>query len=69
MIVSGSTLYGMTFIGGAHGDGVIFSEPVGGGTPTDLFSFDGTHGGLPEGDLILSGSTLYGMTWKGVRQW
>jgi len=61
----GSTLYGMARQGGTYGYGTIFSEPVGGGTPTVLFNFDGTHGGNPYGSLILSGSTLYGMTAQG----
>ena len=41
---NGSTLYGMTPYGGADGDGNIFSIPVTGGTPTTLFSFNGTNG-------------------------
>ena len=65
LTLSGSTLYGMTSEGGANGgplgDGTIFSIPVTGGTPTTLFSFNGTDGRLPYGDLTLSGSTLYGM--------
>ena len=62
LTLSGSTLYGMTAAGGANGDGTIFSIPVTGGTPTTLFSFDGTHGTNASGSLTLSGSTLYGMT-------
>ena len=63
LIASGSMLYGMTEWGGSnYSSGVIFSEPVGGGTPTVLFNFGGTHGSEPYGSLILSGSTLYGMT-------
>jgi len=60
----GSALYGMTQYGGTNNSGTIFSEPVGGGTPTILFSFDGYHGSYPRGSLTLSadGSTLYGMT-------
>ena len=66
LILSGSTLYGMTYTGGTYGYGNIFSEPLAGGTPTTLFSFDGTsHGANPQGSLILSGSTLYGMTHGG----
>lgn len=65
LALGGSTLYGMTPEGGANNDGVIFSEPVGGGTPTILFSFDSTHGSNPFGGLVLSGSTLYGMTLSG----
>ena len=33
---AGSTLYGMTYGGGADGDGTVFSIPVTGGTPTTL---------------------------------
>ena len=62
LTLSGSTLYGVTSAGGANNEGIIFSIPVTGGTPTDLFSFDGTHGNGPWGSLMLSGSTLYGMT-------
>jgi uncharacterized repeat protein (TIGR03803 family) len=62
MTLSGSTLYGMTRNGGAYGDGNIFSLPLAGGTPTNLFSFNGTNGELPYGSLTLGGSTLYGMT-------
>ena len=65
LTLSGSTLYGMTLAGGTNGDGNVFSIPVGGGTATTLFSFDGTHGAGPFGSLTLSGSTLYGMTLAG----
>jgi uncharacterized repeat protein (TIGR03803 family) len=69
--LSGSTLYGMTQVGGnmalnaGYGDGTIFSVPVTGGTPTVLFAFDVDHGAQPTGSLILVGSTLYGMTSQG----
>ncbi len=66
---NGSTLYGMTETGGAHGygDGTIFSIPSGGGTITDLYDFTGstTDGAHPYGSLLLLGSTLYGMTHDG----
>ena len=65
MTLVGSTLYGMTYTGGANGDGTIFSVPVTGGTPTVLASFNGTNGANPEGNLTLVGSTLYGMTQYG----
>ena len=65
----GSTFYGMTSQGGAGGVGTIFSEPVGGGTPTVLASFTGAtagnDSGIPYGDLTLIGGTLYGMTGSG----
>ena len=52
----------MAALGNGVSDGTVFRIPVGGGTPTVLFSFDGTDGADPQGSLILSGSTLYGMT-------
>lgn len=64
VLLSGSTLYGSTSEGGVSGDGVVFSLPVTGGTPTVLTSFNGTDGNGP-GNLILSGSTLYGTTGLG----
>ncbi len=64
LTLSGSTLYGMTKLGGTGVTaGTVFSLPVTGGTPTTLsnFAWD-THGAQPYGNLTLSGSTLYGMT-------
>ena len=66
LIQSGSTLYGMTVVGGSSGLGTIFSEPVTGGPDTILHSFgSGSDGHDPYGSLIQSGSTLYGMTLHG----
>jgi len=66
VILSGSTLYGTTYEGGAYGNGDVFSLPTTGGTPTVLTSFNGTNqGSSPQGGLILSGSTLYGTTGSG----
>ena len=65
LILNDSTLYGMTLNGGAKGYGTIFSEPVTGGSPTILYSFDKTHGANPFGSLTLNGSTLYGTTYGG----
>ena len=61
LILSGSTLYGTTFVGGAYSNGEVFSVPVTGGTPTILASFNGADGAEPNG-VIISGSTLYGTT-------
>lgn len=65
----GSLLFGMTQAGGPATDGVIFSFPTSGGTPTILYSFEGApnDGKVPWGSLTLSsdGSTLYGMTTLG----
>ncbi len=64
--LSGATLYGMTYGGGANGDGNIFSVGIDGTNYQNLVSFTGTGGsasGLnPRGSLILSGTTLYGTT-------
>jgi len=62
LTLSGSTLYGISGKGGAHGYGVVFSVPTTGGTPTVLASFDGHNGAGPQGGLTLIGSTLFGTT-------
>jgi len=64
VVLSGSTLYGTTYEGGAYGNGTVFSEPAGGGTPTVLASFNGSNGNGPNG-VILSGGILYGTTANG----
>ena len=61
----GSTLYGMTWSGGASGKGNIFSVKTDGSGFQNLFSFNGADGANPNGDLTLIGSTLYGMTESG----
>ena len=60
LIMSGTTLYGMTTGGGAHGDGTLFSFNTSGNTYTNLLNFDGTNGQAPYGSLVMSGTTLYG---------
>ena len=60
LTLGGSTLYGITTLGGAYNDGTVFSFPVSGGTPTTLYSFNGSNGTEPGGSLVLHGSTLYG---------
>jgi len=63
----GSTLYGMTYGGGAGDDGVIFRMNTDGSSYTNLHKFVGgdDDGRNPSGSLTLSGSTLYGMTYGG----
>ena len=67
----GSTLYGTTEYGGTafnsgqNGDGVVFSVPVTGGTPTVLASFNGTDGAHPSSGLTVIGNRLYGVTSTG----
>jgi len=62
LTLSGSTLYGMTAMGGAYGNGTIFSINTDGSGFQKLFDFNGADGSVPEGDLVVDGSTLYGMT-------
>ena len=64
LILSGSTLYGMTSTGGAYGLGTVFSINTDGSGFTLLHSFaGGTNDGVnPYGGLTLSGSALYGLT-------
>jgi uncharacterized repeat protein (TIGR03803 family) len=68
-VVSGSTIYGMTFGGGAGGvaAGMIFKENTDGTGYVVLHSFmGGVNDGLtPYGSLTLSGNELYGMTSQG----
>ncbi|MDD4902092.1 MAG: peptidoglycan-binding protein [Patescibacteria group bacterium] len=68
LIISGSTLYGMTRTGGSSDKGLIFSVSTSGTGFTALHQFAGGagDGATPfYGDLTLSGSTLYGMTFAG----
>ncbi len=64
LILKGSTLYGMTYSGGAYGGGTIFKVNTNGSGFVLLHSFAGgaSDGASPEGSLILKGSALYGMT-------
>ncbi|MCX6556855.1 MAG: hypothetical protein NTW95_05400 [Candidatus Aminicenantes bacterium] len=68
LIISGSTLYGMTPYGGKLDRGTIFKMETDGNGYTLLHSFVGApdDGQYPNDNLILSGSTLYGTTaWGG----
>ena len=49
LTLSGNTLYGTTYGGGANGDGTVFSLPLSGGSPTVLASFNGSNGEDPYG--------------------
>jgi uncharacterized repeat protein (TIGR03803 family) len=67
-ILSGNTLYGTAQSGsGGNDDGVVYSLPISGGTPTVLASFNenDADGGVPHSSLTLSGNTLYGTTYSG----
>jgi uncharacterized repeat protein (TIGR03803 family) len=69
LLLSGTTLYGITTSGGANNDGNIFSVGVNGMNFENLVSFTGIGGTAigadPEGSLILSGTTLYGTALAG----
>jgi uncharacterized repeat protein (TIGR03803 family) len=65
-------LYGTTINGGVnvcsgYGCGTVFSLTPGGNGYTEkvLYSFDGTHGGLPVAGLTVKGTELYGATLYG----
>jgi uncharacterized repeat protein (TIGR03803 family) len=64
LVASGSTLFGMTFGGGAAGFGTIFKIGTDGSGFALLHSFAGGPGDgeIPYGSLTLSGSALYGTT-------
>jgi len=65
LVLSGNVLYGLNAVGGASGDGVVFSITTN-GLYTVMYNFDGlVDGANPYGSLILSGSKLYGMTYAG----
>jgi uncharacterized repeat protein (TIGR03803 family) len=69
LIVSGSTLYGTTFNGGAGGNGTVFAIGLDGTGFTNLYSFTAypstPDGANPFAGLVLSGNTLYGTTHSG----
>jgi uncharacterized repeat protein (TIGR03803 family) len=66
LILSGSTLYGTTSVGGTDDNGTVFKVNTDGTGFTNIYSFSlmvsGTNGdgANPTANLILSGSTLYG---------
>lgn len=67
LLLSGNTLYGTTYSGGAHGGGTIFQINTNGTGYTNLYSFGVTTnaGVQPLGELVLAGATLYGTTASG----
>jgi uncharacterized repeat protein (TIGR03803 family) len=66
LMLSGTTLYGMTQDGGSHSEGNTFSVGIDGSGFVDLYDFTGgTDGANPAGELTLSGGTLFGMTSAG----
>ncbi|HEY1379480.1 MAG TPA: choice-of-anchor tandem repeat GloVer-containing protein [Gemmataceae bacterium] len=67
LLLAGSTLYGMTNVGGPANLGTVFEMNADGTGYQVLHSFLGGpgDGARPAGDLTLIGSTLYGMTGAG----
>ncbi len=73
LLLSGSTLYGATELGGANGQGVLFSVNVDGSAFTVLKEFGAlspatgknADGAKPRGGLLLSGGKLYGVATAG----
>lgn len=68
LILSGSTLYGTTSVGGVDGGGTVFAVKTDGTGFTNVYtftfdaSFNFANGVGPEGGLIVAGNTLYGTT-------
>jgi uncharacterized repeat protein (TIGR03803 family) len=66
LIVSDSTLYGMTEAGGSSGQGTVFKLKNDGSGFKTLYDFTGgADGGSPFASLTLAGTTLYGTTGGG----
>jgi uncharacterized repeat protein (TIGR03803 family) len=67
LIAVGSTLYGTSNAGGSANDGTVYSLPIGGGTPTILYSFTGgpSDGGSPLTGVVSVGASLYGASASG----
>ena len=58
--------YGMTWAGGANGEGVVFSLDRGTYVYTKILDFDGANGGYPTGSLMQAkNGKLYGGTYNG----
>ncbi|HXB59983.1 MAG TPA: choice-of-anchor tandem repeat GloVer-containing protein [Candidatus Acidoferrales bacterium] len=72
LVISGSTLFGTTQLGGNSGNGTVFAVSLDGTGYTNLYSFsaddnNGTNsdGASPMAGLTLSNNTLYGTTTSG----
>ncbi|HUO07808.1 MAG TPA: choice-of-anchor tandem repeat GloVer-containing protein [Phycisphaerae bacterium] len=63
---SAGNLFGVTQNGGAYSNGTVFEIPKGSNAITTLIDFDGTNGGIPEGNLLVdSNGNLFGATERG----
>jgi len=66
LLSDGTYLYGMTALGGANNQGVVFKIKISDNTFTKILDFNGTNNGAePRGTLITDGTYLYGMTTYG----
>lgn len=75
LLLSGSTLYGVTYAGGENRTGNVFAIGTNGMNYATLLNFDSTtagyypivntYGARPVGGLVLAGGTLYGATSQG----
>jgi uncharacterized repeat protein (TIGR03803 family) len=68
LAVSGSTLYGVTRLGGANDHGCIFKIDTDGSNFAVLWDFEDAvadNGSFPRSGVILSGDFIYGMTYDG----
>lgn len=65
LILDGTTLYGVTDVGGPNSYGTIFKMMTNGTGYSILQNFAGTNGSNPQGDLLNTGGCLYGMTNSG----
>lgn len=63
--IFGNKMYGMTSMGGLHGDGIVFSMDTTGNNFKVSHSFNDTAGMAPHGSLTISGNKMYGMTASG----
>ena len=63
LIISGTTLYGMTAEGGGSDVGTVFKIGVAGTGFALLHAFNLNDGAYPAGSLVISGTTLYGLTY------
>jgi uncharacterized repeat protein (TIGR01451 family) len=65
LYLSGTTLYGTTFQGGAASYGTVFAFNLTTASLSVLHGFAYSDGGYPSGGLVLSGTTLYGTASEG----
>ena len=63
---SSGNLYGVTYAGGADGDGTVYELAAGSSTITTLASFNGANGSAPQAGLLVdSDGNLFGTTTGG----